>query len=76
MKLEVIKCEPVFTPIELKITISNEKELCDLWHRLNESPTILNESGRNTLVHGAKTDTGSWNVVDQLIVNNYPHLIK
>ena len=44
MKIEV-KNGVGFQPIELKLTIESERELCNLWHRMNVSEDTVN---RNT----------------------------
>ena len=41
MKVEVKEKTKTFEPIEIKLTIESEEELCDLWHRVNLGANIL-----------------------------------
>ncbi len=36
-----------FTPFTIKVTIEHERELCDLWHRLNAAELCFNEQNYN-----------------------------
>jgi len=43
MKAKIIEKEKEkkFEPIVVELTIESEEELCDLWHRLNISPSTI-----------------------------------
>lgn len=77
MKVEVLSKE-VFTPIKLDITIESEKELCDLWNRLNLSVDSVKEHSYNPpyLKYGAIDDSTFFRVLDNLIDSKYAYLIN
>jgi hypothetical protein len=67
MKIEEVNKEKEFQPIELKITIESEEELCNLWHRFNV--------GRNQILEGSTTgvvkyeplhSNDDWDVIDEI----------
>lgn len=39
--MKVTEKAKTFEPIEIKITIESEEELCDLWHRTYVNPNVL-----------------------------------
>lgn len=66
MKIEV-KENAVFQPIELKLVIETEEELCDLWHRINVCTDAINNES-DGLKHQANNNaTKLWKELDNLI---------
>jgi hypothetical protein len=63
MKAEIIETKKQFEPIEIKLVIESEEQLCDLWHRLNigrkifESPEYAN---KNELKYLTDDDSLLW----------------
>lgn len=54
-------------PIELKLTIESDQELCDLWHKLNVSVREANEILSNHLKHKCLYEPTFWKLLDQLV---------
>ena len=67
MKIEEINKKQEFQPIELKITIESEKDLCDLWHRFNTSIYNVNKEGRGKLKFGAIRNQHVWRFIDNIV---------
>lgn len=71
MKVELKKENKIFEPIEIKLVIENEKELCDLWHRMNGSKILFKD---DSLKHPALPANGNENsfftILDDLIALN------
>ena len=44
MKVKVNTKKTTFQPIELVITIENEQDLINLWHRFNISEVVISEN--------------------------------
>jgi len=70
MKVEVTE-EEKFEPIEIKLTIESEQELCDLWHRFNAVEGRFNKGGEyvgcGSLKYGA-CDASSASIYQVLTV--------
>lgn len=61
--------KPKFNPIHITIRIENERELCDLWHRLNVSAHVVNtHSLPDFIKHNAHNDTTLYSAVNSLVV--------
>jgi len=61
--------KPEFEPITLQITIESAEELCDLWHRINASPSLFRGSHypqKAALAHGATADEAAEALWDEL----------
>ena len=71
MKLEIENKEK-FTPIELKITIESEADLCELWHRFNIGDYTLEGkepyNSKHILKHlKGEGDYRLWKELDKLV---------
>lgn len=66
MKIEV-KENAVFQPIELKLVIETEEELCDLWHRLNIDAIHVNVYSDMIKHRATNEDYGLFDEIDNLI---------
>jgi hypothetical protein len=66
MKIEV-KENAVFQPIELKLVIETEEELCDLWHRLNIDAIHVNANSDMIKHRATNVDFGLFYVIDELV---------
>jgi len=67
MKVKVNNKE--FQPIELTITIESEKELCDLWHRLNLSKNEIDSYINTKLKYESSTQSSFslWEILNNLV---------
>lgn len=66
MKIEV-KNDVGFQPIELRLVIETEEELCDLWHRINVHSNVVNSNSEG-LKHEANNDGNKlWEELNNLI---------
>ena len=68
MKVETIAEIDSFKPIELKITIESEEELCNLWHRMNTAEGCVPFVG--ILKHGCTNDLLLWAALEKLVIKN------
>ena len=71
MKIEV-KNNVGFQPIELKLTIESERELCNLWHRMNVSEDTVNRN-TNEDIRYMCNDEGTlefWRELNQLVIKH------
>ena len=66
MKIEV-KENAVFQPIELKLVIETEEELCDLWHRLNIGSNFVNNNSTAIKYRANEDNFQLWKEIDKLI---------
>lgn len=66
MKIEV-KENAVFQPIELKLVIETEEELCDLWHRLNAGSNSVNKGSSKIKYEANDCNYELWNQIDKFI---------
>ena len=70
MKVKVRTIEEIFQPIELVITIENEQDLINLWHRfyLNQDDVNKNTSNqlKGAMCHG--NNATIWNKLDDLVI--------
>ena len=64
MKVEIKETETKFEPITITLTIESEEELCDLWHRINLAPDVINEHITYHLKH--KTSISSMEFFNKL----------
>lgn len=62
MKVQVKEKPKTFEPIEIKLTIESEEELCDLWHRTAVEPNVL----LNTTLKGILKFNADLNSCDRL----------
>lgn len=69
MKVETVE-KTDFQPIELKITIETPQELCDLWHRANESLSNINENISDDLKYEAMGGSVFFDLLDELVEKN------
>lgn len=80
MKVELNKSEKKFEPIELKITIESEDELCLVWHKFNASRDMAIEAVEGDdfypIVPEKFSGMNLLKTVDSLIRADFPHLIK
>lgn len=53
-------------PIELKLTIESDKELCDLWNRANINHNDVMHNLSSYLVHDAIYEPSFWKELDKL----------
>ena len=68
MKIEEVNKQEEFQPIELKITIESEEELCDLWHRFNASEVVIDKNiTKGVVKYGAKCTFVLWAVIDNIV---------
>lgn len=73
MKVEIIETKKNFEPIEIKLVIESEEQLCDLWHRLNISEKQLTydykESSTNSLKHqlSGRFWSREWGCLDTIV---------
>jgi hypothetical protein len=44
MKSKITTGLPLFTPITIEVVIESERDLADLWHRLNIGALVVNEN--------------------------------
>lgn len=74
MKATIIETKKQFEPIEIKLVIESEEELCDLWHRLNISPSyIMSADGYDMelLKHGVTGGISSfWVAINKFVREN------
>ena len=68
MKVEITTEIDSFKPIELKITIESEEELCDLWNRVNTSMNDIPKE--NFLKHECFDSIGLWTKLNRLVIKN------
>lgn len=67
MKVEV-KDQETFKPITIELVIESEEELCNLWHRINESANSINKNKTTDLYYGANdSDQALFNKLDYLV---------
>ncbi len=70
MKVKVNTKKETFQPIELVITIENEQDLINLWHRFTLSESDVNKSTLNHL-KGAMckgSNVAIWSELDNLAI--------
>lgn len=71
MQVEQIKTEKKFTPIDLKITIESEEELCDLFHRLNLASNVVNDHESTILKYNSSYKFDElFHVISGLVTEN------
>lgn len=63
-------------PIELKLTIESDEELCDLWHRANISDLAVMKYSPDSLKHKASFDKTLYDSLNELVVKHNLHLNK
>ena len=66
MKIEEINKKQEFQPIELKITIESEEELCNLWHRFNLSKGYVFEGSTKDVKYEPLHSNDDWKFIDNL----------
>jgi len=70
MKATIIETKKQFEPIEIKLVIESEEELCDLWHRTNISSRKINEMedyDTSQLKHGVIASCTFWDTLEELV---------
>tara|TARA_R110002167_G_scaffold364957_1_gene588311 strand:+ start:553 stop:771 length:219 start_codon:yes stop_codon:yes gene_type:complete len=68
MKVETTAEIDSFKPIELKITIESEEELCNLWNRINTCSNYIPIGG--FLKHECIGATRLWEELERLVIKN------
>jgi len=74
MKIEVTKEEQVFKPITLKIVVETERELCDMYIRMNAAPATVNHGNSGVKYKADHIKGGLFEVLDNLFDNEYKYL--
>jgi hypothetical protein len=57
--------EPKFQPVT--ITIESEEELCDMWHRMNQSASEVNGNVSKKLKYNAMGIYDTWDKLDEIV---------
>lgn len=76
MKAKIIEKEKEkkFEPITIELTIENERELCELWHRLNISESAFSKEkyrSKDRLKYTVSSCTVRlYDVVDAIVIDN------
>lgn len=65
MKVKVNTQKSTFQPIELVITIENEQDLVNLWHRFNVSEAVINKNNSNHF-NGKMCTDDHYDIFDKL----------
>ena len=67
MKIEV-KENTLFQPIELKLVIETEQQLCDLWHRLNVASGAINRHSDRLKYDANEKNYDLFAILDDLVI--------
>ena len=55
-----------FTPVTITITFESDKEVCNMWHRMNETVVYINKNINDLLKYKASRDNDLWSKVDDI----------
>ena len=67
MKVEIQDLKE-FTPVTITITFESDKEVCNMWHRMNATGTNINRSINDLLKYKASDDIDLWSKVDDIVI--------
>ena len=65
MKVEIQDLKE-FTPVTITITFESDKEVCNMWHRMNETVVYINKNINDLLKYKASRDNDLWSKVDDI----------